>query len=196
MKRARQRRAAPKTWLFTDERLGGARPGDPLWRAVARLPRGAGIVLRHYGWPEPERRALLAALAAVARRRGLVLLGSRIAGAPGGVHRPAHDPLARGRGLVTAAAHGRRALLQAFARGADLVFLSPVFATASHPGARTLGAVRFGLAARGAPGPVVALGGMTAARARRLRPLGASGYAAIDDWARDGRAETRDRHTA
>jgi thiamine-phosphate pyrophosphorylase len=169
----------PTVWLFTDERLGGADPADPLWRAVARLPRGGGIVLRHYAWPEPARRELLRTLTAVARRRRLLLVGSRISGAPGGVHRPSHGRRARGRGLVTAAAHSRRELVEAFAARADLVFLSPVFATGSHPGVKPLGPLRFGLAARRARGPVMALGGMDAGTARRLAPLGAAGFAAI-----------------
>jgi thiamine-phosphate pyrophosphorylase len=175
----------PCAWLFTDERLGGRSPGDPLWHAIARLPRGAGIVMRHYGWPEADRRALLAKLRALAARRGLLLVGSRIAGAPDGVHRPRHardTRRARGAGLVTASAHSRREVLQAFGEGADLVFLSPVFATASHPGAAVLGPVRFGLMAHAAPGRVLALGGMTPQRLRRLRPLGAAGFGAIDAW--------------
>jgi thiamine-phosphate pyrophosphorylase len=170
---------------MTDDRLGGPQAEDPLWLALARLPPGAGVVFRHYGLPAAARRALLAKVAAFARRRRLVLLGSRIGGAPDGVHRPAHQARVMrpaGRALVTASAHNRRELVQAFAAGADLVFLSPAFATRSHPGARTLGPVRFGLAARPAAGPVVALGGMDAARARRLRSLGATGYAGIDCW--------------
>lgn len=182
MRRARQ--AIPGPWLFTDERLGGADPRDPLWRAVAALPRGGGIVFRHYGWPPAARKRLLEALKPIAKRRGLILVGSRIAGTPDGVHRPRGDRQARGRGLLTASAHGRRELHQAFADGADLVFLSPVFPTRSHPGAATLGPLRFGLVARGARGPVLALGGMDARRARRLRPLGAAGYAAIDAFVR------------
>jgi hypothetical protein len=109
----------------------------------------------------------------------------RIAGARDGIHRPAHAP-ARHRPsasqLVTASAHSRAQALAAFRAGADLVFLSPLFATRSHPGAATLGPLRFGIAAHGLPGPVVALGGMTPARYRRLRPLGAAGYAGIDCW--------------
>jgi len=62
------------------------------------------------------------------------------------------------------------------------VFVSPVFATRSHPGARALGPIRFALMVRGLPIPVIALGGMTAKRARRLQLLGASGWAAIDAW--------------
>ena len=67
-------------------------------------------------------------------------------------------------------------------RGADAVFVSPVFATRSHPGARGLGVVRFGLLVRGCPVPVVALGGMDARRFRRVRGLGAYGWAGIDAW--------------
>lgn len=128
---------------------------------------------------------MLARIARIARQRGLILVGSRIPAAPDGVHWPGHAPRGRAAGgrLVTASAHSRRDAIAAFGAGADLVFLSPVFQTRSHPGAAPLGPVRFGLAARGLPGPVIALGGMTAARARRLAPLGAAGYAGIDCWA-------------
>ena len=49
------------------------------------------------------------------------------------------------------------------------MLLSPVFATRSHPGGGTLGPVRFRLLARQARLPVIALGGMNAAKARALR---------------------------
>jgi thiamine-phosphate pyrophosphorylase len=180
MRRAR----APTIWLFTDERLGGSGARDALWHAVGKLPRGAGVVFRHYSLAPGDRADLLSRIARLARRRGLLLVGSRIAGAPDGVHRPAHAPRARQtpNKLVTASAHSRREALAAFRAGADLVFLSPVFATNSHPGAPVLGPLRFGLAAHGLPGPVIALGGMDPKRARRLGPLGAAGYAGIDCW--------------
>lgn len=179
-------RPVPTRWLMTDERLGGRAADDPLWRAVNRLPRGAGIVFRHHATPPAERRRLLARLSAVARARGLVLVAAGPPSGPDGVHWSRHLPRARPRGrqgLVTAPARSRGELLGAFAAGADLVFLSPVFATDSHPGQRPLGPVRFGLAASGAPGPVIALGGLDPARARRLAPLGAAGFAAIGWWA-------------
>jgi thiamine-phosphate pyrophosphorylase len=181
MRRAR----VPTVWLFTDERLGGAQATDPLWTALERLPRGSGIVFRNYSLAPRERAELLARIAPVARRRGLALVGSSITGAPDGLHRPAHAPRGRSTGgrLVTASAHSRREAIAALRAGADLIFISPVFPTRSHPGAPVLGPVRFGLAARGLPGTVIALGGMTAARARRLAPLGAAGYAGIDCWA-------------
>jgi thiamine-phosphate pyrophosphorylase len=182
-----RRASVPTVWLFTDERLGGADAGDPLWRAIARLPRGSAIVFRHYSLAPSARAALLARVAAEARRCGLAVVGSRISGAPDGVHRPAHAPTRRTFGrhrLVTAGAHNRVEALAAFRAGADLVFFSPLFETRSHPGAPPLGPVRFGLAVRCLPGPVAALGGMNPARARRLKPLGAAGYAGIDCWVR------------
>ena len=62
-------------------------------------------------------------------------------------------------------------------RRADAVLLSPVFATRSHPGAPSLGPLRFLLMAQKAALPVIALGGMTAQRAARLR---VHRWAAID----------------
>jgi thiamine-phosphate pyrophosphorylase len=178
-----KRRRLPSVWLFTDDRLGT----EPMvLAAVAALPRGSGVVFRHYGMPLEARRKLLARIAPVARRHGhRLLVGKPWTGvAADGVHLPAfcHLPRHRRFGLVSAAAHSRRALAEAFATGADIVFLSPVFATGSHPGAPALGPVRFGLAGRGSRGPVVPLGGMTERRARRLAPLGAYGFAAVAAW--------------
>ncbi len=63
---------------------------------------------------------------------------------------------------------------------ADLIFASPLFATRSHAGGATLGAVRTGLMIGAARGVAVALGGMDAQRWRRVRTLGLHGWAAID----------------
>lgn len=184
--------ALPCQWLFTDERLGGAHADDPLWLALRRLPRGSGIVFRHYGLEDGARRTLLARVARLARARRLLLV---VAQPPiGVVARNRHwrqGDVGRGErapGVQTAAAHSARAVEQAARAGADLIFLSPLFATRSHGDARLLGPVRFGLAVNSrsrlaATVPLVALGGMNAARGRRLQPLGASGWAAIDAWA-------------
>lgn len=78
--------------------------------------------------------------------------------------------------IITSSAHGLRGLLHAGAL--DALFLSPVFATASHPGALALSPVRAGMIAAQAMVPVYALGGVTARNAARLPP-GFSGIAAI-----------------
>jgi thiamine-phosphate pyrophosphorylase len=166
----------PRFWLMTDERLG-----DGLMAAVDRLPEAAGIVLRHYATPGAERRRLFEAVRA--RRPGLILL---LAG-------PAEEAFAwgadgshgrgRGAGLRTAPAHDLAELRDAEASGAAAVFVSPVFATRSHPGAAVLGSEGFEALAAKATVPVVALGGMNAARFVLLK--GAYGWAAIDAWSSD-----------
>jgi thiamine-phosphate pyrophosphorylase len=164
----------PPLWLFTDAR----RVADPR-PVVARLPKGlAGVVLRHDG--EPGRAALGRDLARLCRARRLRLV---VAGDPGlaaalgaGVHLrggrwPAGAPvLARRRvgALVTSSAHGVAELRRAARAGADLAFLSPAFATGSHPNARVLGSLRWGRFARGAGLAVAALGGIGGATVRRL----------------------------
>lgn len=183
--------ALPFLFLMTDPRLG-----DPV-AVAARLPRGAAVILRHYD--DPDRAALGRRLAAVCRRRGLLLLVAgdwRLAAALGadGLHLP--EGLLRGgamapalgwrrrRGaLLSVAAHGAAALVRAERAGADLALLSPVFPTRSHPGARTLGPVRFAGLARNSMVPVIALGGVTAATAPALAGSGAWGVAAIDGLA-------------
>ena len=64
-------------------------------------------------------------------------------------------------------------------RAGDAVLLSPVFATRSHPGAPTIGPLRFARWVRESPIPVYALGGIDVPGARRLRHSGAAGFAAI-----------------
>ncbi len=177
-------RGLPPLWFMTDR----DRVADPL-TAAARLPKGAGVVLRDYD--APGRAALAAALAALCRRAGLVLLvagDERLAAASGadGVHLPqwrAGDAAGIRRRhpswLVTAAAHDARAIRRAARAGADAVFVSPVFSTASHPGAPHLGSVRFAALVRTARVPVYALGGVDAGAAGRLRASGMAGVAAI-----------------
>lgn len=181
----------PSVILVTD----GDRLDDDPAAAVARLPRGAAVVLRHYRYP--ERRRLATRLAVMCRRRGIRLLiagDPRLAVAVGaaGVHLPeAMVGTLAGRGsrqrqprwLVTAAAHSPGAMRRAAFAGADAVLVSPVFATASHPDATPIGPLRFAAMVRTSPLPVYALGGITQATARRLGGSGACGFAAVGIFA-------------
>ena len=165
----------PKLWLMTDERMG-----DGLWDALERLPRGSGVVFRHYSLRRAERVALFRKLTKIAHRRDLLLLRAGPYPLPG--ERGTHN--VRGRGITSRAVHDRAEAVAAARAGAELVFVSPMFATASHPGAPTLGRVRAGLLIRGIDMPAIALGGMDARRAKSLKGLGFHGWAAIDAWTR------------
>jgi thiamine-phosphate pyrophosphorylase len=176
-----RRKRLPTLFLMTDPRLG-----DALWEAIDRLPRGAGIVVRHHEWPRTARARLVRQVKARSRGRHVILVAAPSPGARAdGVHLPAWArPVFKKRELLTAAVHNRRELERAKRLGVDMIFVSPVFPTASHPGARTLGPLGFSWLARAARVPVIALGGMNEARFRRVAPLGATGWAAISALAR------------
>ena len=85
-----------------------------------------------------------------------------IYGAPLALY-PRRDDLLR-----LATAHSLAEIAQARRVGAHAVLLSPTFATQSHPGAPSLGPVRWRLLAAQAGMPVIALGGMNPRNAHRL----------------------------
>jgi thiamine-phosphate pyrophosphorylase len=166
----RTRTRLPVLWLFTD----AARLPDPL-SAIARLPRGmTGIVFRHDG--APNRLALAMQVARLCRRRRLALViaadprlawrlkaGLHLRGGsrPGFVRPP--------RGLVTASVHDPAEYRRALRAGARLCFLSPAFATQSHPDAKPLGAIRWASLSRHGPRETAyALGGITGQTMKRL----------------------------
>jgi thiamine-phosphate pyrophosphorylase len=167
----------PRLWLMTDERLG-----DRLFDAIDRLPRRSGIVFRHYSLADADRRALFDRVRRVARRRAMVLLLAGSAATAQAWGADGSHGRGRGRrgGLRSAPVHDAAELRAAERAGADLLFLSPVFPTRSHPNVEPLGEPGFARLARMTDLPVIALGGMDAVRGRRLQARGAYGWAAID----------------
>ncbi len=181
---AGNRRVLPALWLLSDAQ----RLRDPR-NAILRLPAGAGFIFRHYD--QPGREIMARELLRLCRKRRIVFLLAgdwRMAlrlGADGAhfPERQAHQVramrTARPGAIVTVAAHSQRAVTCAHQSGADAVLLSPVFSTQSHPGAAILGPVRLAKLTRAARLPVIALGGISAGNARRLKGSGAAGIAGI-----------------
>lgn len=168
--------------------------------AVARLPRGTIVIVRHSD--DGARAALARDLLPICRRRGLRLLiagdwrlalrlGADGLHLPEAMARQARRWRRRPSWLVTAAAHSRPAMRRAAQAGADAVLLSPVFPTASHPGRGALGPVRFAALAVRQPLAVYALGGITEVTAPRLLGTGAVGIAAIGGLSIPAAAATR-----
>ncbi len=80
---------------------------------------------------------------------------------------------------VAASCHDEVQLARAGELGLDFAVLSPLAATASHPGRESLGWKRFGLLTEAAVLPVYALGGLSGADLPRAWEAGAQGVAAI-----------------
>lgn len=169
-------RQLPSRFVLTD----AAREIDPSAQ-VARLKPTDALIYRHYEWTRRDRLALARALREVCGTNGTPFL---VAGdyhlacevQADGLHLPA---LMTKRGakwkervkpgwIVTASAHSEAEVRHAASAGADAVLLSPVYATGSHPGAQTLGVIRFAKLAASAAMPVYALGGVTSSSVKRL----------------------------
>jgi len=144
-------------------------------KAAESLPRGAGIIFRHY--EDPNRIDIARRLQAICRRRGLLFivggdwkLAARLDA--DGLHLPlfalkdrAVQPGARlwqrqGRKILTAAAHGIAEVRRAKEMQADAAVLSPVFRTKSHPNRRPLGPLRCASIAHRIHIAIVLLGGI------------------------------------
>jgi thiamine-phosphate pyrophosphorylase len=173
-----RRHPLPRIWLMTDLRLGGDLPA-----AIQRLPAKSGVVFRHYELGETARRSLFEKVARVCRRRGHVILHAGDEGKARRWHADGfHQRSARTSKLIhSMAVHNRREMALAKRLRADLIFISPLFATNSHPGQRSLGRLAFnGLARRAEGTKVIALGGVTRQKARSLPHGLIHGWAAID----------------
>jgi thiamine-phosphate pyrophosphorylase len=161
-------RGLPDLWLLSDERNDAA-----LEDALRKLPRGSGFIYRHYHLAPEGRVARWFELRRIARARGhlMVLADSSLTarewGADGvyGAPRALYPTSSL---LTLATAHSLHEIGIANRARADAVLVSPVFPTRSHPGAQTLGPVRFRLLASHASMPVIALGGMTGTAVRRV----------------------------
>ena len=161
--------ALPLLWLLSD-----ARNDEQLENALHQLPRGSGFIYRHYHLPDAERFARFRHLRQVAKARGhtVILADSALTarewgadgiyGAPRALYPRRRDM------LMLATAHNLQEIGLANSLGADAVLISPVFPTHSHPGAPSLGSVRFRMLAKHSRVPVIALGGMDPARAKAL----------------------------
>lgn len=158
---------------MTDPRLG-----ERLLAAIRKLPTGSGVVFRHYHLPTRERLLLFRQIKKICGQRGYVLLlaGPDDFGADG-VH---GQERSRPTQILTMPVHSLREIRDAQKLGADLMFLSPRFATNSHPGAPALGVMQFSRLARLAgPAKIIALGGMTRNKAQAVPNRISYGWAAI-----------------
>ena len=148
--------------------------------------------LREKDLPPQQRRALLGALVVLGHRFGAVVTAHEdieavAAVGADGVHLPSGgDPeAARARlpgALIGASAHSADEAAILLRSGADYVTASPVFLTASKPGyGPALGLEDLASIVARAPGPVVALGGITADNAALCLRAGVRGIAVMGE---------------
>lgn len=177
----------PPRYLITPEPV---EPAEFLVHLATRLAAGLDLVqLRAKSLSGPALRELASEVKVLCLRHGARWLlngDAELARAYGadGVHLPAAS-LARlvrrpeGLALVAASCHTPEELKLAEGLGCDFAVLSPVLATASHPGAAALGWLRFRECVAATRVPVYALGGLSEAELEQAWAAGAQGIAAI-----------------
>ena len=176
--------------------MADASQGDPVALGVWLIDRGVTVVqLRAKGAPQRELVSMARALVGHAARSGARVLvnDDPVAAAQSGAH-GVH--LGQGDGDVTAA----RALLGPdawigrsthdleqvrSATDVDYLGFGPIFATATKVGAgRARGTARLAQAVAATPLPIVAIGGITAARLPAIRATGVAAWAVVSGlWA-------------
>jgi 8-oxo-dGTP diphosphatase len=179
----------PERYLITGQ--DPLRGQDFLRRLESSLRAGLRLVqLRAHDLDDCRYEVLLGEALAVCRRFGTRLLVNRPRecirwlGRADGVHLSAAqllelERLPQSEGLVGASCHNPRELARASSLRLDYALLSPVLATASHPGVPALGWERFAQWVDEANLPVYALGGLHGGLRDRAKAAGGQGIAAI-----------------
>jgi thiamine-phosphate pyrophosphorylase len=148
--------------------------------------------LREKDLPAEQRRALLAELVALGRRyRATVMahddIEAVLATGADGVHLPGGGDAAAARerlprGLIGVSTHAAAEAAAVLRAGADYVTLSPIFLTDSKQGyGPALGLDALAAAAAAAPGPIIALAGITPDNAASCLAAGARGIAVMGE---------------
>lgn len=143
------RQITPRRWLIIVEE-----PDPAQWAAVARLPRGSGVLLLQPLNAKDGRR-----LRQIATARGLTAL--------------------MGQPRIAARVHDQHELTSALLRRPRLILVSPIYPTPSHPERRPLPRMRAATLASLASRAATALGGMDQQRYAKIAPLGFIGWAGI-----------------
>jgi len=180
----------PQLTLITDSSRFS---GDPFFKSVEMALRGGvdALLVREKSMDSARLLAFSSRLRKLAyqyRARLIIHTQADVAAAVGadGVHVGSADIqnipairmwLGESDQTVSASCHNLNELEQAQSYGADYVFLSPVFPTATHPGAPHLGIEGFQQLASRVALPVIALGGITV---QNFKMVEADGYAVIE----------------
>ena len=182
-------RPLPRLFAVTSDALCRASDFGVRAAAIAAAGPAAAIVVRAPGSTAAAHAAFAERVAALARPPEAALIIharpdlARAVHAQGVQHRrddlaPADARAVLGAGWIGVSAHSRNEAEAAIAEGADFLVAGSVYQSASHPGQAPWGTAWLRELC-GLGRPVLAIGGVTPARAPEVRDAGAWGAAAI-----------------
>lgn len=180
----------PSVMLVTDRRMCGDRRLEDVVQAA--VEGGVNVVqVREKDLPSGELYELVLRVIGVARPRAVVMVNDRIdvalaAGADGVQLGMSAMPLEAARRIaghlmIGRSVHDVSCAAEAGARGADLLLVGTIFASASHPGIQPAGPSLIRKIAATTSVPIIGIGGITAGNVGQVIAAGASGVAVIGE---------------
>ena len=169
----------PYLWFFTDEIKTKNIP-----EILLKLPRLSGVVIRNYS--SPDREKIIKSSSRISKRKNFFILVGQNCQSYGninGIHLPKwHNQIRKKhkKHIISISVHGMKDVRKVINSRADIIFLSSVFRSSSHPEINPLGIIKFGLIARNLCKPVIALGGINDSNIKKLKISPINGIAAID----------------
>ena len=177
----------PTLWFFTDP----VRNPEP-YNILNQLPKNTGVVFRYYNTPKRRLKAL--EMADFCKKNNLTLLiagDSKLALEVGasGVHIPEFNHLnlpylrpSKSQWIISASVHNMRMFKKVRSLGVNIIFLSPIFHTSSHPDGKPLGIHLLTRLTKDFSIFSIALGGINTNSIRMLNGSGINGIAAISGF--------------
>ena len=168
----------PYVWFLTDS----IKTKTPL-ETSRKLPANSGILIRSYNIQNKE--IIIKNIINLKKRKlHTVLVSGRYKSHSNvdGAHLPSwlNSSFFINKKLISMSAHGARDIRKSINIKADIIFISSVFDTTSHPGGKSIGVIKLGLMAKLFKKPVIALGGINNNNISRLKGLPIIGCAGID----------------
>ena len=168
----------PYVWFLTDS----IKTKNPL-DISRKLPFNSGIIIRSYDIKNKEK--IIKNIINLKKRKVHTVLVSgrhKMHSNVDGAHLPSwlNSSFFINKKLISMSAHGARDIRKSINIRADIIFISPIFHTTSHPEEKSLGVIKLGLMAKLFKKPIVALGGINNNNISRLKGLPIIGCAGID----------------
>jgi len=162
--------------------------------AIENLPKNSAVIFREYDLPAQEREKLAQEIIAICRKNNhKILIGKNFELArklkADGVHFSDNDRLSLQilnrrnlpqKFILSVACHNFLSVLKFRKLKVDAVFISPIFATKSHPEAKLIGLQALSRIILKAKHPIYALGGINSQNINSLQKLGAKGIGGIE----------------
>lgn len=164
--------------------------------AITKLPKNSAVIFREYDLESDEREILAREIIAICRKENhKILIGKNLALArklrADGIHFSDRDKLPLQiqshqnhprEFIFSFACHNFLSVIKSQSLKPNIIFISPIFKTKSHPNIAPIGLMQLSKITRHSKIPIFALGGVNKKNFYTLKKLGTQGFGAIENF--------------